>query len=385
MKGLSRRALLGGVTALGGCGLSGLGAVKHPAANELKDAPCGEHSLPPGSDQPPLAALAARQGRFFGAAVTDPLFTDEAYRRIVIEQCNILVCTYSMKWRQLEREPGRFRFRRSDRYVDFAEQHGMQVRGHTLVWEKALPPWLPDELQTSGFAALQRHIQGVAGHYAGRLRSWDVVNEAVRPADGQPDGLKNSIFLQTLGPSYIQASFEMAREADPGAILYYNANPAPYGREGDRQHFEGVIDLLEGLVTRNVPVQGLGLQGHLAAVRDETFDEKILVWFYERASELGLEIMVTELDVTDKRLPTDIAVRDRRVADTYRRFLDVTLAFPAVKGVLSWGLTDRFTGYNRWPRNDGWAARSLPYDHCMLPKLARQEIAEAFLAHDPNR
>jgi endo-1,4-beta-xylanase len=121
------------------------------------------------------------------------------------------------------------------------------------------------------------------------------------------------------------------------------------------------------------------------AAHAEEFDQATLVWFYERVSALGLEIMITELDVSDKGLPSDVALRDQLVAETYRRFLDVTLAFPAVKEVLSWGLTDRFTGHNRWPRGDGWAVRALPYDHCLQPKLARREIAEAFLAHDPDR
>jgi endo-1,4-beta-xylanase len=118
MSGLSRRTLLRGAAVLGGLGALG---ARSPAAQELQDAACGEHALPPGSDQPSLAALAARQDRFFGAAVKDPLFTDAPFRDLVIEQCNILVCTYSMKWKQLEPEPGQFDFRRADRYVDFAE------------------------------------------------------------------------------------------------------------------------------------------------------------------------------------------------------------------------------------------------------------------------
>jgi endo-1,4-beta-xylanase len=197
--------------------------------------------------------------------------------------------------------------------------------------------------------------------------------------------LKDNLFLQTLGPSYIEAAFLAAREADPNALLYYNSNPAPYARENDRPHFEGVIALLERLRSRDVPVQGVGLQSHLAAALDDKLDEAILAWFFERATELGLEIMITELDVTDKWMPADLPMRDRRVAATYRRFLDIALAFTAVKGVLTWGLSDRYTGLNRWPRQDGWAVRGLPYDHCLQPKLARHEIANAFLVQVPSR
>jgi endo-1,4-beta-xylanase len=157
------------------------------------------------------------------------------------------------------------------------------------------------------------------------------------------------------------------------------------GRGRSREHFEGLIALLERLLGRSAPVQGIGLQSHLAAAYDDEVDEAILVWFYKHASGLGLQIMITELDVSDRSLPIVVASRDKRVARTYRRFLDVTLEFPAVKGVLSWGLSDRFTGHNRWPREDGWAVGALPYDYYMQPKLARREIAEAFLSHDADR
>ena len=385
MSGRSRRAVLRGMVTLGGIGLDACSGARFGIAQEVQHASCDATAVTVRGDVPSLAALAARQGRWFGCSVKDPLFTDAPFQQLVIDQCNLLVCTYSMKWRHLEHEPGQFDFRPSDRYIDFAERHGMQFRGHTLVWDRALPYWLGEELERTGFAAVERHVREVARHYAGRLQSWDVVNEAVWPADGRDDRLKANVFLQALGPSYIEAAFFAAREADPAALLYYNSNPAPYGRPGDREHFEGVIALLERLKGRDVPVHGLGLQGHLAAALDDQFDEQILVWFFEQATALGLHVMITELDVTDKGMSADVALRDQRVATTYRRFLEVALAFPAVKGVLTWGLSDRYTGLNRWPREDGWAVRGLPYDHCLQPKLAREEIANAFLAHDPDR
>ena len=381
MTGWSRRAVLRGTVALGGA----YTALRRGIAQDVQHASCDATTVALGEDVTALAALAARQGRWFGCSVKDSLFDDEPFQQLVIEQCNLLVCTYSMKWRHLEPQPGQFKFQHSDRYVAFAEQHGMEFRGHTLVWERELPDWLGEELDRTGFAVIERHVREVARHYAGRLQSWDVVNEAVKPADGRADRLKANTFLQTLGPSYIEAAFFAAREADPSALLYYNSNPAPYGRPGDREHFEGVIALLERLKSRDVPIQGLGMQGHLAAALEDQFDERIVFWFLERATDLGLEVMITELDVTDKWMSANVTQRDRRVAATYRRFLDLALAFPAVRGVLTWGLSDRYTGLNRWPREDGWAVRGLPYDHCLQPKLARNEIAAAFLAHDPDR
>lgn len=383
MKGWSRRAALRGGSAFA----AAFAASCVPGegfGQKLRDAECGAGAVGL-APQPPIAAVASRQGRWFGTAVKDPLFTDMPFQQLVLEQCNILVCTYSMKWQFTEPQPGRFDFRLADRYVDFAERHGMRFRGHTLVWEQAVPDWLGDALERDGLKTLERHVRGVAGHYAGRMHSWDVVNEAVWPADGRDDRLKVTPFLEAIGPSYIDAAFVAAREADPHARLYYNCNPAPYGRPNDKPHFEGVISLLEGLKKRDVPVQGVGLQSHLSAGLDDQFDEAILAWFFQHATDLGLEIMITELDVTDKGVAADIALRDRRVAATYRRFLDIALSYPAVKGVLVWGLTDRYGGLDRWPRPDGWAVRGLPFDACMQPKPARDAIVEAFLAHDPQR
>ncbi len=383
MNGWSRRAALRGASAAAmavgsGC-LPGEGA-----AQQLRDAECGAGAKGL-AVRPGIATVAARQRRWFGSAVKDPLFTDLPFQQLVIEQCNILVCTYSMKWQFLEPQPGRFDFRLADRYVDFAEQHRMRIRGHTLVWESAVPEWLGEALARDGLAVLQRHVRGVVGHYAGRVHAWDVVNEAVWPADGRADRLKVTPFLQALGPSYVEAAFVAAREADPHAVLYYNCNPAPYGRQYDRAHVEGVVALLERLKARGAPVQGFGLQGHLSTALDGKLDEKTLAWLFQRVTDLGLEAMVTELDATDKGIPADVAERDRRVAAAYRHFLDVALSFPAVKGVLVWGLTDRYSGLNRWPRPDGWMVRGLPFDQCMQPKPARDAILDAFLAHDPQR
>jgi endo-1,4-beta-xylanase len=261
----------------------------------------------------------------------------------------------------------------------------MAIRGHPLVWERAEPAWLGDELHANDFTVLERHIRGVAGHYAGRLRCWDVVNEAVRPEDGRADRLKNTSFSKCSRHPTLRRRLPWRGKADQTALLYYNDNPAAYRRERSREHFESLIALLERLLGRGAPVKGIGLQSHLAAAYDDEVDEAMLVWFYKHASGLGLEIMITELDVSDRSLPIVVASRDKRVARTYRRFLDVTLEFPAVKGVLSWGLSDRFTGHNRWPREDGWAVGALPYDYYMQPKLARREIPEAFLSHDADR
>ena len=101
-------------------------------------------------------------------------------------------------------------------------------------------------------------------------------------------------------------------------------------------------------------------------------------------------IQITELDVTDENAPSDEAVRDRLVADTYSRFLDAALYEPAVKVVVTWGLSDRHswivrkeTHESKW-RTDGLSSRPLPFDADLKPKPAFEAIAQAFV-HAPQR
>ena len=105
---------------------------------------------------------------------------------------------------------------------------------------------------------------------------------------------------------------------------------------------------------------------------------------------LGLTIQITELDVTDEKAPADEAVRDRLAADAYSRFLDAALDEPAVKMVVTWGLSDRHswivrkeTHESKW-RTDGLSSRPLPFDADLKPKPAFEAIAQAF-AHAPQR
>ncbi|HEV2098449.1 MAG TPA: endo-1,4-beta-xylanase, partial [Stellaceae bacterium] len=112
--------------------------------------------------------------------------------------------------------------------------------------------------------------------------------------------------------------------------------------------------------------------------------------FLAEIAALGLTIQITELDVTDESAPADIPARDQLIADTYRRFLDAALDEPAVKMVVTWGLSDRHswivrreTNETKW-RKDKLPSRPLPFDANLQPKPAYTAIAEAF-AHAPSR
>ncbi|MGH7031790.1 MAG: endo-1,4-beta-xylanase, partial [Stellaceae bacterium] len=148
--------------------------------------------------------------------------------------------------------------------------------------------------------------------------------------------------------------------------------------------------LLQRMQKAGTPVDAVGIQGHLSAAGGPPFSPARLRRFLADIASLGLTIQITELDVTDEHAPADIAARDQLVADAYRRFLDAALDEPAVKMVVTWGLSDRHswivrreTNQVKW-RTDGLPSRPLPFDAALHPKPAFAAMAEAF-AHAPAR
>jgi endo-1,4-beta-xylanase len=329
-----------------------------------------------------LRQAAASRGVIYGAAVRGSSLEDERFERLLAEQCGILVPEGALKWHTLRPAPDRFDFRAGDQLLEYARTHNMKYRGHTLVWHEALPAWFEAHATVSNARTLMTtHIQTVVKHYAGKLHSWDVVNEIIEPNDGRPDGLKKSPWLSAIGPEYIDLAFQAAADADPKALLVWNENLLEGESDYSQAKRRHVLTLLTELKRRGTPVQALGLQGHLyghlpvaRGLRD----------FVARVADFGLKILVTELDVRDQRLPGDVATRDRMVAEKYLEFLSAVVPEKALIAVLSWGLSDRYTWLNDpglplgQRRRDGMPARPLPFDADLRRKPAFVAIQRAF-------
>jgi endo-1,4-beta-xylanase len=119
-----------------------------------------------------------------------------------------------MKWENLAPTPTEYNFAETDELLAFCERTQIKLRGHTLVWHSQLPKWFETTATPENSRdLLVHHIHTVAGRYAGRMHSWDVV-KVIQLGDGQPDGLRNSPWLKLLGPEYIEIAFRAAREAD---------------------------------------------------------------------------------------------------------------------------------------------------------------------------
>ena len=171
-----------------------------------------------------LHAHAEARGLLTGCAVVPEHLADEpAYANTVAQQANLLVAENAMKWKALRPAPDKYNFAPADAILSFANTHGQRMRGHNLCWHQALPEWFQSTAtRTNARRLLTDHIQHVAGHFAGKLHSWDVVNEAIELKDGRPDGLRKSPWLELVGPDYVEIAFRAARMADSTALLTYN-------------------------------------------------------------------------------------------------------------------------------------------------------------------
>lgn len=330
-----------------------------------------------------LKAHAAGHGLFAGAAVNVVLLrSDPEYSRTLSDQYNMVVAETAMKWKALRPAPDQFSFDEADELVSFAEAHSMKVRGHNLVWHKALPDWFATTVtKENAHEFLTQHILTVGGHYKGKIHSWDVVNEAVLPADGRSDGLRKSPWLELLGPDYLEIAFRTARQADPQALLTYNEYGIEYDSEEDARKRAATLELLRRLKAANVPLDAVGIQSHIKAASPYRFGNGIRE-FMASAREMGLQIFLTELDVNEDDLPyEDVARRDHAIAEVYRDYLTIALAEPAVKAVLTWGVSDRNTWLNNISthksKRPNRPQRALLFDSDYLPKDAFFAMREA--------
>ena len=227
-----------------------------------------------------------RLGPLAGVAVRANLLGDPGYAAAVTAFGSVTP-ENELKWETVEPRRGRFDFGPADRIVAFAQQHGMAIRGHTLVWHLQNPGWLSDLSPAALRAALADHIRTLMRRYAGRIGEWDVVNEAVADSGR----LRRSIWLDKLGTGYIALAFRLAHAADPRAKLFYN----DYGAEGEGTKADAVYRLVARLVRQGVPIDGIGLQGHVDTAPPPGYAQNIA-----RFAKLGLRIELTEMDVRTK-------------------------------------------------------------------------------------
>ena len=333
----------------------------------------------------PLWKTALRRGIVFGSAFSTRLAEDADYVRLIDREAALLFTEDDLLWYKLKPTPeSDLDFSYADQFVEFARRHRQLVFGAHLVWDEGFGDGWGDELwelsEEDARELMIDTVTRVVSRYRNKVVGWIVVNEAIDAHTD--DGLRTDVpWYATIGPSYVAEAFHAARAADPHATLVLNEfgfeTDAEFDTAADRRR--NALKVIDALLDDDVPLDAFGIQGHLSAAGfAQAFDAHAYRRFLSDLADRGLKILITEVDVLDDDLPANNRIRDRAIAEAYKRYLDVTLAEPAVKSVMTFGLSDRYTWLQEdYPREDGAPRRPLPFDDQLKPKPAYEALSRS--------
>ncbi|MBN1647752.1 MAG: endo-1,4-beta-xylanase [Spirochaetales bacterium] len=320
--------------------------------------------LPYLDDGPTLREAADAQGMNIGVALHAGNLNREFFAENVKNHFNYITAEDELKWSGIHPSEDTYVYSPVDMILEFAEQNNMKVRGHTLIWHNQLGYWVKrdEALWTPETLAqtMKDHIDNVAGHYRGRIYAWDVVNEAFDAGN-----YRKSVFFNVIGKDYIKMAFEMAHEADPDALLYYN----DYGIETVGAKSTAVYNMAKELLAAGVPIHGIGFQSHL--ILEQPFNIDSFRKNIQRFVDLGLKVDLTELDIRIRRPATVESFQKQ--AEIYKQIMEVMLSFPTCDTVVFWGLSDK----NSWiPSSFSGYGEPLLFDNDYQPKPAFFAVRE---------
>ena len=331
-----------------------------------------------------------------GAALNQNQFFERDQRGlpIITRHFNSITPENVLKWESVHPRPDTYNFAGPDAYVAFGEKYKMFIIGHTLVWHNQTPRWVFQDDKgntvdrTTLLNRLRDHIRTVVGRYKGRIKGWDVVNEALNE-DGT---MRQTPWLKIIGEDYLVKAFEFAHEADPHAQLYYN----DYSLENEPKR-RGAIELIKKLKSRGVSIDAVGLQGHdkLDWPTVEQQDATIAAF-----ASLGIKVNITELDIdvlprVNRSQTADVSANAEMRADLNpyanglpdsvqqalaSRYAELFRVFVKHRDVIDrvtfWGVTDGDSWLNNWPVR-GRTSYPLLFDRAGQPKPAFDAVVLA--------
>jgi len=327
-----------------------------------------------------LKAVASACGIVVGAQVERKPLQYGPFADTVRHNFNLITPGNEFKWTRVRPTPETFYFDDADWMMDFARSSGLLVHGHNLCWNTANPPWF-DSVLTKANARqfLTEHISTVTKRYAGRIDSWDVVNEAVVPWNTW-EGLYPGVWLNLLGQDYIDIAFHTTAESDPKALRVLNLHHIEYETPDCEKTQQRALALLKKLIGRGVPIQAVGLESHIGSSPPPVGD--LLIRFMDGVRSLGLQVLITELDVNDTAVEGDFAARDSVVARCYYDYLTRVVPAGGIKRVIFWTPSDKWVWMNsmrgeQYVRPDKMPHRAGLLDEFMRPKSAYREATDA--------
>ncbi len=292
---------------------------------------------------------------FVGVAVkSQQLSTGSAYDVVLKNEFSSLTAEYEMKMNPISTGSGSYNWVAADKIVKYGNDNGINVHGHALVWHNAVPNWLTNFSGTNAEFTMEvkKYITDVVTRYAGKVKSWDVVNEAVNDNDG---GLRNTIFLQKMGPNYIKDCFQWARDAanaagDTNLLLFYN----DYGTSTNINKQNKVYTIVDDLMANNL-IDGVGFQMHNTYLSPTKIQMETDI---NRAVVKGLKIHVSELDIqVNQNNDITYLTEERNLAQKakYLEIVKIYNALPAANkyALTVWGFKD----------NESWIPYSTDLNH----------------------
>ena len=285
--------------------------------------------------------MAVRAGRLNGQ-----------HEQILVREYDQITSEFEMKMNIMYPSEGNYNFTQADATVDWAVENGLDVHGHALIWHAATPSWVENFSGTDeAFEAMvEDYIKTTVTRYKGKVKSWDVVNEAFEDGSGE---LRNSVFRQRMGDDYIAKCYQWTREADPDVLIFYN----DYNMVVDPVKRGAAIDMVSDFLMRGVPVDGFGFQMHIS---HNGPSKSLIASTAQEVVDLGLLLHFSELDVRANP-GNDISMLtvDRAISqqEKYKEVVEVYNAIPAANkfALTVWGLKDdetwliNFWGHVDWP------------------------------------
>ncbi|MCK3684689.1 endo-1,4-beta-xylanase [Maribellus sp. YY47] len=338
----------------------------------------------------------AFEGKFYiGTAMNAWQITgrDTAAVQVIKDQFSAIVAENCMKSGEIQRNEDEFDFSLADQFVEFGEKNDKFITGHCLIWHSQAPRWFFTDSEGNDVSRevmierMKKHIYTVVGRYKGRIKGWDVVNEAIME-DGS---FRNSKFYRIVGEDFIKLAFQFAHEADPDAELYYNDYNEWFPGKRD-----AIVQLVRDLKADGIRIDGIGMQGHIGMDGPSLDEYEAAIVAY--ANE-GMKVMVTELDMSilpsahrnvgadigtnfeyqQKLNPYTEGVPEEKMEEWNNRMLDFFRLFlkhsDAVSRVTLWGVSDGTSWKNNFPVR-GRTDYPLLFDRKYQPKSIVNKLIE---------
>ncbi|ETK75381.1 hypothetical protein F441_18355 [Phytophthora nicotianae CJ01A1] len=284
-----------------------------------------------------LHDMAKASGKYFGTAV-DQDIKDSAALKVLknVHDFGMLTPGNAMKWDATEYTQNTFKYDNADAIVKVAKEMGAQVRCHTLLWHSQTPQWVQGLNKEKMLSALKNHITKVMTHFGDSCYAWDVANEVM----GDNAQMRDSFWYKTTGMDFLSTAFKTASDVKKSlglkTKLYYN----DYNTNTINAKSTAVLNMVKKLMDQGVPIEGVGFQSHFQHNDKSTVADQVANM--ERFTALGLDVALTEVDVTASS-SSPSAEEQKQQFNVYKNTVAACKQVKRCVGVTIWGYDDNYS------------------------------------------